>query len=337
MLVEWLRFLREKMPKFAIYENVKNIVGVKFRQTFDLFVKELEDYGYNVYWKVIDSKTQGIPQHRERVYCVVVRKDIDNEQFCFPSPTPLRKSLYDIFDKHVDEKYYLPDEKVAKIVDTPKVACCITSAYHKKTDPPQLVTDGCQESCNGVIVYDDFNRRLKADQSCIGTVMPNFKSEALGNGTKLIELSPQSFRVRRITPLECWRLMGFDDEDFYKAQRAMNKNIFDGRDRSGTQLYKQAGNSIVVDVLLHIMESLYEAMPYLFDDIRVGSFFSGIGAFEKALTLLGEREDEKEDAERGTDATIVSVIDPQGRTNKNVASTMCAPHFGRKLTEIHHA
>lgn len=80
--------------------------------------------------------------------------------------------------------------------------------------------------------------------------------------------------------------MGFSDEDFYKAQTAMNQNLYGGKDRSGSQLYKQAGNSIVVDVLCAIMKELYEAMPYLFDDMVVGSFFSGIGAFEKALSTF---------------------------------------------------
>lgn len=118
--------------------------------------------------------------------------------------------------------------------------------------------------------------------------MPNFKSDALGNGTKLIEPGQQSFRVRKLTAKECWRLMGFEDHDFENARQAMNENIYNGRDKSGSQLYKQAGNSIVVDVLLHIMENLYDAMPYLFEDMVIGSFFSGIGAFEKALTLLSE-------------------------------------------------
>lgn len=96
-----------------------------------------------------------------------------------------------------------------------------------------------------------------------------------GEGTKV----KTHFRVRKLTQKECWRLMGFSDEDFYKAQAAMNQNLYGGKDRSGSQLYKQAGNSIVVDVLCAIMKELYEAMPYLFDDIAVGSFFSGIGAF----------------------------------------------------------
>ena len=93
-------------------------------------------------------------------------------------------------------------------------------------------------------------------------------------------------RVRKLTQLEAWRLMGFSDEDFYKAQIAMNQNLYGGNDRSGSQLYKQAGNSIVVDVLCAIMQELYDAMPYLFEDMVVGSFFSGIGAFEKALSTF---------------------------------------------------
>lgn len=198
------------------------------------------------------------------------------------------------------------------------------------------------------IIYDDYNRRIKSDQTCIGTVMPNFKNDAPGNGTKLIEVSPTpedkitmlvglqkhqtprddgicpcvnsaagmgggqtpiamrpGFRVRKLTPKECWRLMGFDDEDFEKARDAMNDNIYNGNDRSSSQLYKQAGNSIVVDVLQHIMENLYDAMPYLFDDMSVGSFFSGIGAFEKALTRLDEKK--SENIQHGSSAELTQV------------------------------
>lgn len=115
----------------------------------------------------------------------------------------------------------------------------------------------------------------------------------MGGGQTPIAMR-QGFRVRKLTPKECWRLMGFDDEDFEKARDAMNENIYNGNDRSSSQLYKQAGNSIVVDVLQHIMENLYDAMPYLFDDMSVGSFFSGIGAFEKALTRLENHHSESD-------------------------------------------
>lgn len=80
---------------------------------------------------------------------------------------------------------------------------------------------------------------------------------------------------------ETWRLMDFTDEQFDKAK---------GAGLSDTQLYKQAGNSIVVGVLDQIMGNLYDAMPYLFDDLKVSSYFSGIGAFESALDRVYEKK-----------------------------------------------
>jgi len=120
LLAEWLRFLREKKPRFAIYENVKNIVGSRFHSTFDLFVKELEDYGYNVYWQVLNAKNYGIPQNRERVYCVIIRKDLDNGKFKFPTPIPLKRALVDMLDEKVDERYYLSNDKVAAMIAPPQ-------------------------------------------------------------------------------------------------------------------------------------------------------------------------------------------------------------------------
>lgn len=93
----------------------------------------------------------------------------------------------------------------------------------------------------------------------------------------MIESTGIEYRIRKLTPKECWRLMDFDDQDFERAKAAGVSN---------TQLYKQAGNSIVVAVPYYIFSELYRAMPYLFDDLKVGSYFSGIGAIEKALDRL---------------------------------------------------
>lgn len=92
----------------------------------------------------------------------------------------------------------------------------------------------------------------------------------------LYEQKIDDMRIRKLTPKECWRLMGFADDQFDKAAQFVNNS----------QLYKQAGNSIVVDVLYHIYKELYKAMPYLFEDLKLSSFFSGIGAFEVALDRL---------------------------------------------------
>ena len=129
----------------------------------------------------------------------------------------------------------------------------------------------------------------------------------MGGGNRqpmVLEEQMKKYRIRKLTPLECFRLMGFKDEDFFAAkvcsrERAKEilatyphegKRQMDEAEReskmSNSQLYKQAGNSIVVDVPYHIYKELYIAMPYLFDDLKVGSYFSGIGAFESALDRL---------------------------------------------------
>ena len=96
---------------------------------------------------------------------------------------------------------------------------------------------------------------------------------ANANDTGIVD----GIRIRKLTPRETFRLMGFSDENFDAAQRAGISN---------SQLYKQAGNSIVVDVLYYIYVELYKVMPYLFDNLKLSSFFSGIGAFEIALDRL---------------------------------------------------
>lgn len=116
LLVEYLRVIRAKKPNFGIYENVKNIVGKKFKETFDLFTQELEEYGYNVYWKVLNAKDYGVPQNRERVYLLFIKKELDNGKFKFPDSTPLTKTLDDVLDQNVDEKYYINSNKAEELI-----------------------------------------------------------------------------------------------------------------------------------------------------------------------------------------------------------------------------
>ena len=99
----------------------------------------------------------------------------------------------------------------------------------------------------------------------------------LTTSSSSVLIKAEDYAIRRLTPRECWRLMDFSDSDFDKAKAV---------GMSDTQLYKQAGNSICVGVLYHIYKNLYHAMPYLFKDLKVSSFFSGIGAFEKGLDRL---------------------------------------------------
>lgn len=117
LLVEYLRVVRANKPNFGIYENVKNIVGKQFKDTtFKLFTNELEEYGYNVYWKVLNAKNYGIPQNRERVYLLFIKKDLDNGKFKFPEPFDNGLRLKDLLEDKVDEKFYISDEKVNRFI-----------------------------------------------------------------------------------------------------------------------------------------------------------------------------------------------------------------------------
>jgi len=257
LLVEYLRILRAKHPKFAMYENVKNIVGKQFKETFDMFIAEINEYGYNAYWKVLNAKDYGIPQNRERVYIFIVDKELDNGQFKFPEGFDNGIRLKDVLDNEVEDKYYLSEQVVSRFISTENTL-------------NSLLCDGCQAKREGKSrEYNDFSPTLSAR---------DYKDPRMINSEYDNENNFKSnFRIRKLTPKECWRLMGFSDENFNAAKSA---------GVSDSQLYKQAGNSIVTDVLYYIYLEIYKAMPYLFDGLTLTSLFSGIGAFEISLNRL---------------------------------------------------
>ena len=334
LLVEYLRVIRTNKPNFGMYENVKNIVGKQFRDTtFKLFEDELHEYGYNTYWKVLNAKDYGVPQNRERVYLIFIKKDLDNGKFVFPEGFDNGIRLKDVLEDEVDEKYYISNDKVQRFLTNLNTntsllydPCqvkregksreyndyCLTLTSRDYKDP-RLVNEnavkqiGNISDCNGNWKNPQVGRIYDPDgcsptlNTCgggshepkilqVGNVNPSgkgmngnvFSEDGLaptlapnkGEGNKILT----GIRIRKLTPKECFRLMGFSNS----AYEATSKVV------SNSQLYKQAGNSIVVDVLYYILVELYKAMPYLFDDLKLSSFFSGIGAFEKALDRLYE-------------------------------------------------
>lgn len=104
------------LPKYLLLENVKNLVGKKFKPQFDAWVSWLDSIGYNTYYQVLNAKHYGIPQNRERIFALSIHKDVDNGNFKFPEQIPLTTRLKDILEKTVDEKYYLSGDKVESIL-----------------------------------------------------------------------------------------------------------------------------------------------------------------------------------------------------------------------------
>lgn len=117
LLVEWLRIIKANKPKWGIYENVKNIVGKRFKDTFDMFIQELHEYGYNTYYKVLNAKDFGVPQNRERVYLIIILKEYDNGKFVFPEGFDNGKRLKDILEDEVDEKFYINTPKAKELIE----------------------------------------------------------------------------------------------------------------------------------------------------------------------------------------------------------------------------
>lgn len=425
LFFEALRIIEDTKPRVAIAENVKNLVSKKFNAQFQIILESLEQAGYNNYYQILNAKNYGIPQNRERVFIVSIRKDIDDGTFEFPKPVELKLRLKDVLEDEVNEKYYLSDKMFKYIVANNEkwtgnndkslinkdIASCINtgegsrrcdaSNYVSKEAPDnfdlkdtdRLIQDGTlqsgkwdkiNESCrrvydpNGVaptihtcqggntepkicikestkkgyaeahegdgvyldrphqkrgVVQKGMIQTLKTSGSDVGVVVkdtrnlkerladdlvesgavkggdvinhsytsskqrPELKDfietdngimptlttrcDCLGvvvaaaqrgrgeENKQQLEISDKEvanaittvqkdsmisngLRIRKLTPKECWRLMGFEDKD-------IDKCIEGGM--SNAQLYKQAGNSIVVDVLEYLLIPLY-FMPF---------------------------------------------------------------------------
>ena len=120
MYYEGIRILREKKPALSIIENVKNLTGKRFKNEFEMVLSDLDDAGYNTYYQVLNAKNYGVPQNRERVFIISIRKDLDNGKFKFPEPFDNGLRLKDLLEDEVDEKFYISDEKVERFITNAK-------------------------------------------------------------------------------------------------------------------------------------------------------------------------------------------------------------------------
>lgn len=109
LMYETTRIVEKIKPKYVIWENVKNLLSKKHRHNFDAYLETMEQLGYTNYYQVLNAKDYGIPQNRERVFTISIRKDI-NINFVFPPKQKLKLKLQDMLENEVDEKYYLSEE-----------------------------------------------------------------------------------------------------------------------------------------------------------------------------------------------------------------------------------
>ena len=285
LFFEALRIIKELRPRYAIAENVKALTSAKFKNEFATVLSSLEEAGYNNYWRVLNAKDYGIPQNRERVFIVSIRKDVDKGDFQFPEKEPLMLRLRDMLEpaESVDEKYYLSTERegvrrliaeletryslpaVAKIGETP-VLCQIGNIAKdpSREHIPDRIYDpsGLAPTLNTVgggnlepkIVIDGLTRDTQKQRARVfnpsglaASLISTDYKEPPQISVKIAEPGNTcGVRIRKLTPRECWRLMGFLDEEFDRVHGISN-----------SQLYKQAGNSIVVNVLSALLSQLF--------------------------------------------------------------------------------
>lgn len=274
--------IKHVKPKFVVWENVKNVLSKKHKHNFEKYLKSLEDIGYNNYYQVLNAKDYGIPQNRERIFIISIRKDIDKGNFKFPEKQTLQLKLKDLLDDEVDEKFYLKDSQIERIKNSTfmqekkriqnkeyrdtllardwKDPKCIRVCKNNQSENVEDIAPTQTANCGGsgssaTILKREDNNKIKV----IGNYMPSghdasrvVDSNGIAPTVKenhgTVTATNVDFKIRKLTPKECWKLMGFSDEDF---QKASNTGL------SNTQLYKQAGNSIVVDVLEKIFKNLF--------------------------------------------------------------------------------
>ena len=116
LMYETLRIVEKLKPKYVIWENVKNIISKKHKHNFDNYLEKMNELGYCNYWQILNAKDYGIPQNRERVFTISIRKDIKND-YKFPNKQELKLKLKDFLEDNVDDKYYLNERAINYVLD----------------------------------------------------------------------------------------------------------------------------------------------------------------------------------------------------------------------------
>lgn len=185
LLWECCKIIETKRPKYLMMENVKNLVGKRHKENFLKFLDYLESLGYKNSWAVLNARDYGVPQNRERVFCI---SELDAKQnFVFPEPIKLKFKLNDILEKDADERYYLKNDQVLDEPISQEYSFCLDSNYWKGTTLQSFL-----EKHRRQLVTDKVNED--------GKYVP-----------------------RRLTPKETWRLMGVNEEDIEKASQLISQ------------------------------------------------------------------------------------------------------------------
>jgi DNA (cytosine-5)-methyltransferase 1 len=259
LLWEVERILDEckELPQILLMENVPQVIGTGNVEHFNKWQLKLEQLGYKNYHQNLIATDYGIPQTRNRTFMVSI---LGNYSYTFPKPIPLKLKLKDMLEDEVDEKYYLSEDKIHSISHWKAYQKPFEKVQGKNSICPTLTARGAGEEHSGMITYSDYLEDTTNLQNELIGLFDDTSSDNFAKGKRdygyrkeygTLKCTPKysiykntDLRIRKLTPREAFRLMGVKDEDYDKLTC------------SDSQKYKQAGNSIVVNVLMAIFKEL---------------------------------------------------------------------------------
>lgn len=283
LFYEYARLVEEVQPKVFIYENVRAVLSNDCGRTWEKMKEVFKQLGYNVFYtkddgnpSILNAKDYGIPQNRNRLFVVGFRSDIKlNKDFEFPKAIPLDKTMQDFLMDNAPGGYFLPKKGVAFVTKEKNLEKSFTQIdgdialcqkknqefnWHgdfvfqseddaKKNNIPNLEKYFLSEKVKKTVLSPGSKNFYSKPETDLEVARPLLSSMHKMHRAGVDNYVTTEGRLRRLTPRECLRLMGFSDD--WKIVV------------SDTAMYQQAGNSIVVDVLIHIMNEIIKVYPEL--------------------------------------------------------------------------
>jgi DNA (cytosine-5)-methyltransferase 1 len=251
LFFEIMRFASILRPRYLFCENVPGLLNHEGGDTFETILRAMDEVGYDAEWDCLNSKDYGVPQNRDRVFLIGHLREASTRKV-FPfgeSGTQtdegriIAGTLLAKYPGAQREGTYIetPREEIAIPVLTPdRLAKNQNGRRFKENGEPMFTLTG--QDRHGVAVYDLYNKSERTDGT-VGTLTANGNTSSTHCGSFGIS---DGIQIRKLTPRECWRLQGFPDWAFDRAQKV----------NSDSQLYKQAGNSVTVNVIYEIARRL---------------------------------------------------------------------------------
>lgn len=229
------RIIKEKRPKFLLMENVSNLVSKRHIKDFEDWIEVLSNLGYNSYWKVLNGLNYNVPQKRERVIMISIRKDLGVDNYEMPEGRLTHKRFIDILEEKVDEDYMVTNPNYKEYINT-VVANNSSENEIDKVDRIGGIYDTSERKRQAGAIWNKYGFAPTID-----TMQGGYRQPLVIEGKG----------IRKITPKEAWRLQGFSDEDYQKA-----KDI----GLSNAKLYERAGRGIVVPMLEEVFKELFKTV-----------------------------------------------------------------------------